>query len=181
MHHYRHKKRNKRRSRGQTANRCPSCPFFGGGSKQTEPPALPNSPSSHASLDTWEGLSRLYSAGEGPPLVLLIFVIPRWPAWYRGHGKSFTLNNIFKFSLPHTIWEGQKVMGRTGHALGILSPGSPKDLRHWGDFGVSVEVAVKAWNKMEELDLLSPSPQFQHYSGHLHLCILTPQRHHTII
>jgi hypothetical protein len=59
--------------------------------------------------------------------------------------------------------EGQKVMGRTGHVLGILSPGSPEDLSHWVFFGVSAEVAVKAWNKMEELDLLPPSSQFQHY------------------
>ena len=28
---------------------------------------------------------------------------------------------------------------------------------------MSAEVAVKAWNKMEELDLLPPSSQFQHY------------------
>ena len=26
--------------------------------------------------------------------------------------------------------EGQKVMGRKGHALSILSPGSPEDLHH---------------------------------------------------
>ncbi len=54
-------------------------------------------------------------------------------------------------------------MDHTGHALGILSPGSPEDLRHRGFFGVSAEVAVKAWNKMEALDLLPPSSQFQHY------------------
>jgi len=38
------------------------------------------------------------------------------------------------------------MMGRTGHALGILSPGSPEDLCHRGFFGVSAaaEVAVKA-------------------------------------
>ena len=54
-------------------------------------------------------------------------------------------------------------MGRTGHALGILSPGSPEDLRHRGFFGVSAEVCVKAWNKMEELDLLPPLSHFEHY------------------
>ena len=54
-------------------------------------------------------------------------------------------------------------MGRTGHALGILSPGSPEDLRHRGFFGVSAEVAVKAWNRMEELDLLPTSAQYEHY------------------
>ena len=59
--------------------------------------------------------------------------------------------------------EEQKVMGRTGHALGILSPGSPEDLRHQVFFGVSAEVAVKAWNKMEELDFLPLSSQYQHY------------------
>ena len=48
-------------------------------------------------------------------------------------------------------------MGHTGHALGILFPGSPEDLRHRVFFDVSAEVAVKAWNKMEELDLLPPS------------------------
>ena len=35
------------------------------------------------------------------------------------------------------------MMGRTGHAHGILSPGSPEDLRHRFFFGVSAEVAVK--------------------------------------
>ena len=54
-------------------------------------------------------------------------------------------------------------MGCTGHVLGILSPGSPEDLHHQGFFGVSAEVAVKVWNQMEELDLLLPSSQFQHY------------------
>ena len=54
-------------------------------------------------------------------------------------------------------------MGRTGHALGILSPGSPEDLCHRGFFGVSAEVAVKAWNRMEELDLLPTIAQYEHY------------------
>jgi hypothetical protein len=67
-----------------------------------------------------------------------------------------------------SYWEGQKVMGHTGHALGILSPGSPKDLHHQGFLGVSMEVAMKAWNNMEELDLLPPFSQFHHY-----ICALT--------
>ena len=86
-------------------------------------------------------------------------------------------NNIFNFVfltlLPHhakppftamnSYQEGQKVMGRTGHALGILSPGSPEDIRHRGFFGVSAEVAVKAWNKMGELDLLPTIARYEHY------------------
>ena len=56
------------------------------------------------------------------------------------------------------------MMGRTGHALGILSPGSPEDLHHRGFFGVSAEVAVKArWNRMEELDLLPTIALYEHY------------------
>ena len=54
-------------------------------------------------------------------------------------------------------------MDHTGHALGILSLGSPKDLRHRGFFGVSAEVAVKAWNNMGELDLLPTSAQYENY------------------
>ncbi len=54
--------------------------------------------------------------------------------------------------------EGQKVMGRASHALGVLSPGSPKDMHFWGAFDVSVEVAVKAWGMIEEHDLLPPNP-----------------------
>ncbi len=59
--------------------------------------------------------------------------------------------------------EGQKVMGHASHALGVLLPGSPKDMRFWGAFGVSAEVAVRAWGMMEEHDLLPPNPQFCHY------------------
>jgi hypothetical protein len=66
-------------------------------------------------------------------------------------------------------------MGHKGHALGILSPESPKDLRDQVFVGVSAEVAVKAWNKMEELDLLPPSSQFQHYLWALtFLCTYPP-------
>jgi hypothetical protein len=54
-------------------------------------------------------------------------------------------------------------MGRTSRALGILSPGAPEDKRFRGFFGVSAEVAVKAWGMMEEHDLLPPTPQFCHY------------------
>ncbi len=55
------------------------------------------------------------------------------------------------------------MMGCTSHALGILCPGAPKDKRFRGFFGVSMEVAVKAWVMMEEHDLLPPTPQFCHY------------------
>ena len=53
--------------------------------------------------------------------------------------------------------------GRTGHTLGTLLPSSPKAIRFRGYFGISAEVAVEAWEMMEELDCLPPSPQFQHY------------------
>jgi hypothetical protein len=59
--------------------------------------------------------------------------------------------------------EVQKVMGRTSHVLGVLSPGLPKDFCFWGVFGVSVEVAFKAWGMMEEHGLLPPTPHFCHY------------------
>jgi hypothetical protein len=54
-------------------------------------------------------------------------------------------------------------MGRASHALGVLSSGSPEDMRFWGTFGVSAEVAIKAWGMMEEHGLLPPNPQFCHY------------------
>jgi hypothetical protein len=54
-------------------------------------------------------------------------------------------------------------MGRTGHTLGTLLPVSPEDTRFHGYFGVSAEVAVEAWEMMEELDCLPPLPQFEHY------------------
>lgn len=83
---------------------------------------------------------------------------------------QYIINVAFLTLLPHdtkplftamnSYHEGQKVMGCTGHALGILSLGSPEDLSHCGFFGVSAEVAVKAWNQMEELDLLPTIAQY---------------------
>ncbi len=55
------------------------------------------------------------------------------------------------------------MMGRRSHRLGILLPGSSEDHCFRGYFGVSAEVAVEAWEMMEELDYLPPLPQFQHY------------------
>ncbi len=58
---------------------------------------------------------------------------------------------------------GQRVMGRTSHMLGTLLLGSPEDTRFRGYFGISAEVAVEAWEMMEELDFLPRlSPQFEH-------------------
>ena len=54
-------------------------------------------------------------------------------------------------------------MGWTSHTLGTLPPGSLEDKRFRGYFGVFAEVAVEAWEMTEELDCLSPMPQFQHY------------------
>jgi hypothetical protein len=58
---------------------------------------------------------------------------------------------------------GQRVMGQTGHTLGTLLPSSLEDTCFCGYFGVSAEVAVEAWEIIEELDCLPPSPQFEHY------------------
>ena len=66
--------------------------------------------------------------------------------------------------------EGQQIMGRAAHRLGILRPGSPEDRRFRGYFGVSAEVALEAWDLMEEIDCLHPSPQLKHYYGHWLLC-----------
>ena len=55
------------------------------------------------------------------------------------------------------------VMGRAEHRLGKLLPGSPKDSRFRGFFGVSAEVAVEAWELMDEQKCLPPTPTFQHY------------------
>jgi hypothetical protein len=54
-------------------------------------------------------------------------------------------------------------MGRVGYRLGVIHPRSPKDKRFRGYFGVSAEVAVEAWEMMEEHDYLPPSPEFLHY------------------
>ena len=55
------------------------------------------------------------------------------------------------------------MMGRSGNTLGTLLPDSSEDKRFHGYFGVSAEVVVKAWEMMEELDCLPPSPEFRHY------------------
>ena len=54
-------------------------------------------------------------------------------------------------------------MGQTASQLGRLDKGLPEDRRFWGYFGVSAEVALKAWDLMEEIVCLPPSPQFVNY------------------
>jgi hypothetical protein len=54
-------------------------------------------------------------------------------------------------------------MGRAAHQLGILRPGSPEDRRFRGYFGVSAELALEAWDLMEEIGCLPPSSQLVHY------------------
>jgi hypothetical protein len=66
-------------------------------------------------------------------------------------------------SVEDAYREGQRVMGRNGHTLGTLLPGSLEDKHFRAYFGVSAEVVVEAWEMMEELDCLPPSPQFWHY------------------
>ncbi len=54
-------------------------------------------------------------------------------------------------------------MGRADCTLGTLLTGSPEDLRFRGFFGVSAELAVEAWEMMDEQKCLPPNPQFLHY------------------
>ena len=68
-----------------------------------------------------------------------------------------------KVSVDDAYRLGQSVMGRVGYRLGVIHPGSPEDKRFRGYFGVSAEVAVEAWEMMEEHDYLPPSPEFRHY------------------
>jgi hypothetical protein len=58
---------------------------------------------------------------------------------------------------------GQRVMERAAQRLGKLLVGLPKDLHFRGFFGVSAEVAVEAWQMMEDLNCLPPNPKFLHY------------------
>jgi hypothetical protein len=58
---------------------------------------------------------------------------------------------------------GQHVMGWVARWLGKLLVGSPKDLRFHKNFGVSLEVAVEAWQLMEDHNCLPPNPEFLHY------------------
>jgi hypothetical protein len=71
--------------------------------------------------------------------------------------------HVKKISVEDAYHEGQRVMGWTSHMLGTLLLGSLDDKCFRGYFGVSAEVAVEAWEMMEELDCLPPLPQFQHY------------------
>ncbi len=76
---------------------------------------------------------------------------------------------------------GQRVMGLTGHTLGTLLPGSLVDTRFRGYFGISAEVAVEAWEMMEELDCLPPSPQFEHYLWALAFMRLYPTNNKALL
>ena len=53
-------------------------------------------------------------------------------------------------------------MGRQGMQFELFPQVPPKTCVI-GFFGVPAEVAEKAWNRMEELDLLPPSSKFQHH------------------
>jgi hypothetical protein len=54
-------------------------------------------------------------------------------------------------------------MGRAEQRLGKLSTGSPKDLRFRSFFGVSVDVAVEAWEMMRSHNFPTPDPKFVHF------------------
>ena len=53
-------------------------------------------------------------------------------------------------------------MGRAERRLGKVTTGSPEDLRFRGFFGVSADVAVKAWEMMQSHNFLPPDPKFLH-------------------
>ncbi len=80
-----------------------------------------------------------------------------------------------KISVEDPYCEGQKVMGQTSHTLGTLLPGSLEDKLFCGYFGVSAEVAVEAWEMMEELDCFPHCLSFSIICGRLHLCNCTQQ------
>ena len=72
--------------------------------------------------------------------------------------------------------EGLMVLGRAGsHTIGILLPGSPEDSRFRGSFGVSADVAAKAWGMMEELNILPNNPQLCHYLWALAFMCIYPK------
>jgi hypothetical protein len=73
----------------------------------------------------------------------------------------------FQVSVNNTYPKGQKLMGRTNRRLGKLLPGLPEDLRFCGYFGVSVKVAVVAWEMMDETIASPLAPSFFFFCGHL--------------
>ncbi len=69
--------------------------------------------------------------------------------------KQVTVNNAYV--------HGQKVMDRANRRLGKLLVGLPEDPRFCAFFGVSVGVAVEAWERMADHSCLPPNPEFLHY------------------
>ena len=65
--------------------------------------------------------------------------------------------------LSHTYREGQKLMNRASKQLGTTFKGGTEDRRFRSCFGVGAAVAVIAWNKMMERDLLPQIGGFCHY------------------
>ncbi len=72
-----------------------------------------------------------------------------------------------------SYWEGQNVMGRSGHALGILSLGSPKDLRHLFFLACPRRLLWKRGIKWRSLICSPLLPKFNITSGHSHFCVHT--------
>jgi hypothetical protein len=54
-------------------------------------------------------------------------------------------------------------LSNKGQLLSHIAPGFPGRYTLLWIFGISAEVAVEAWEMMEELNCLSPLPQFEHY------------------
>jgi hypothetical protein len=76
---------------------------------------------------------------------------------------SFACSFATKISVEDAYRFGQIIMGRADRRLGKLVTGSPEDLRFRGFFGVSTEVAVEAWEMMDEQKCLPSDPLFLHY------------------
>jgi hypothetical protein len=53
---------------------------------------------------------------------------------------------------------GQRVIGWAAQRLGKLLMGLPEDLHFHGFFGVSAEVAVEAWQMMQDHNCHPPQP-----------------------
>ena len=75
---------------------------------------------------------------------------------------------------------GQEVMGRANLRLGKLLPGSPEDLRFRGFFGVSAQVAVTAWDMLENHSVLPPNPKFVHFLWALAFMRTYPSNNNTL-
>jgi hypothetical protein len=71
-------------------------------------------------------------------------------------------------------------MGCTSTRLGKLLPGSPKDIRFCGLFGVSAKLAKTTWELMEEHELCIPGSDFLHFLWALAFMQTYPPNNNTL-